>query len=70
MGLTATSVAAQRCDQDGARGARRDDRRENDEVGGARSSNELLAARRSLAVVVLARGSWRGGVRAAAEKRE
>ena len=36
-----------------------------EELGGARSRNDVLTARLPLAVVVLARGSWRGDVRAA-----
>jgi hypothetical protein len=59
-----TSVGARRRGQHGACGARQKYRRTDDEVGGARSRNEALAARRSLAVVAFAHGSWRDDVRA------
>ena len=55
-----TSVGARRCGRDGARGARRHDRRTSTRSTAARSRNDVLAARRGLAVVVLARVSWRG----------
>ena len=54
------SVGARRCGRDGARGARRHDRRTSTRSTAARSRNDVLAARRGLAVVVLARVSWRG----------
>ena len=59
-----TSVGARRCGLDGARGARRHDRRSSTRSA-ARSRNDVLAARRALAVVVAAQGSRRGDGRAA-----
>ena len=59
-----TSVGARRCVRDGARGARRHDRRASTRSA-ARSRNDVLAARRALAVVVAAQGSRRGDGRAA-----
>ena len=59
-----TSVGARRCVRDGARGARRHDRRASTRSA-ARSRNDVLAARRALAVVVSARVSRRGDGRAA-----
>ena len=59
-----TSVGALRCGRDGARGARRHDRRASTRSA-ARSRNDVLAARRALAVVVTAQVSRRGDGRAA-----
>ena len=59
-----TSVGARRCGRDGARGARRHDRRASTRSA-ARSRNDVLAARRALAVVVAAQVSRRGDGRAA-----
>ena len=58
------SVGARRCGRDGARGARRHDRRASTRSA-ARSRNDVLAARRTLAVVVSAQVSRRGDGRAA-----
>ena len=60
LNVRMTSVGARRCGRDGARGARRHDRRTSTRSTAARSKNDVLAARRGLAVVVLARVSWRG----------
>ena len=60
LSVRMTSVGARRCGRDGARGARRHDRRTSTRSTAARSRNDVLAARRGLAVVVLARVSWRG----------
>ena len=49
LSVRMTSVGARRCGQDGARGARRHDRRASTRSA-ARSRNDVLAARRSLAV--------------------
>jgi len=54
LGVVA-SVGPRQCGQHGARGARRRDRRAPDEVGSARSRNDVLAAWRALAVVVSVR---------------
>ena len=54
-----TSVGARRCGRDGARGARRHDRRTSTRSTAARSRNDVLAARRALAVVVAAQVSRR-----------
>ena len=59
-----TSVGARRCGLNGARGARRHDRRSSTRSA-ARSRNDVLASRRALAVVVAAQGSRRGEGRAA-----
>ena len=66
LGVRMTSVGARRCARDGARGARRHDRRASTRSA-ARSRNDVLAARRSLAVVVAAQASRRGDGRAATE---
>ena len=60
LSVRMTSVGARRCGRDGARGARRHDRRTSTRSTAARSRNDVLAARRGLAVVVSARVSWRG----------
>ena len=64
LSVRMTSVGARRCGRDGARGARRHDRRASTRSA-ARSRNDVLAARRALAVVVSARVSRRGDGRAA-----
>ena len=67
LSVRMASVGARRCGQDGARGARRHDRRASTRSA-ARSRNDVLAARRALAVVVSARVSRRGGDGRAATK--
>ena len=64
LSVRMTSVGARRCVRDGARGARRHDRRASTRSA-ARSRNDVLAARRALAVVVAAQRSRRGDGRAA-----
>ena len=64
LNVRMTSVGARRCGLDGARGARRHDRRSSTRSA-TRSRNDVLAARRALAVVVAAQGSRRGDGRAA-----
>ena len=64
LSVRMTSVGARRCGRDGARGARRHDRRASTRSA-ARSRNDVLAARRALAVVVAAQVSRRGDGRAA-----
>ena len=59
LSVRMTSVGARRCVREGARGARRHDRRASTRSA-ARSRNDVLAARRALAVVVAAQGSRRG----------
>ena len=65
LSVRMTSVGARRCGRDGARGARRHDRRASTRSTAARSRNDVLAARRALAVVVAAQVSRRGDGRAA-----
>ena len=59
LSVRMTSVGARRCGRDGARGARRRDRCASTRSA-ARSRNDVLAARRALAVVVAAQVSRRG----------
>ena len=59
LSVRMASVGARRCGRDGARGARRLDRRTSTRSTAARSKNDVLAARRALAVVVAAHVSRR-----------